>query len=60
MFLMLRLGAFWINVQYICSSDNLQGLVTKGKIELKGMEKALSILKGVLDYLDFKDVHIRS
>ncbi|KAK7851255.1 peroxisomal fatty acid beta-oxidation multifunctional protein aim1 [Quercus suber] len=44
-----------VNVQYICSSDNLQGLVTKGKIELKGMEKALSILKGVLDYSDFKD-----
>lgn len=30
--------------------------MTKGKIELKGMEKALSILKGVLDYSNFKDV----
>lgn len=37
-----------------------KALVTKGKIELKGMEKALSILKGVLDYSDFKDVDIWS
>ena len=40
----------------MCSSANLQGLATKGKFELNRVEKALSILKGVINYSDFKDV----
>ncbi|KAK4757727.1 hypothetical protein SAY87_019028 [Trapa incisa] len=35
---------------------NVQGLVSKGKLTTVKAEKALSMLKGVLDYSDFKDV----
>lgn len=40
----------------MCSSATFQGLATKGKFELNRVEKALSILKGVINYSDFKDV----
>ncbi|KAJ7969590.1 Peroxisomal fatty acid beta-oxidation multifunctional protein [Quillaja saponaria] len=35
---------------------NLHGLVTKGKLMKDKADKALSLLKGVLDYSEFKDV----
>eukprot|EP00262_Sarcandra_glabra_P015136 TRINITY_DN459_c1_g1_i1.p1 TRINITY_DN459_c1_g1~~TRINITY_DN459_c1_g1_i1.p1 ORF type:complete len:726 (+),score=149.29 TRINITY_DN459_c1_g1_i1:112-2289(+) len=35
---------------------NLRGLVTKGKMTQDKMNNALSLLKGVLDYSEFKDV----
>ncbi|XVF34858.1 hypothetical protein REPUB_Repub18cG0094700 [Reevesia pubescens] len=35
---------------------NVQGLVTRGKLTKDKAEKALSMLKGVLDYSEFKDV----
>ena len=35
---------------------NVHGLVTKGKLSRDKAEKALSLVKGVLDYTDFKDV----
>lgn len=45
-----------INVLYFCFAANVQGLVSKGKLTADKAEKALSMLKGVLDYSDFKDV----
>lgn len=39
-----------------CGSANLQGLVTRRKMTRDKMEKALSILKGALDYSEFKHV----
>lgn len=35
---------------------NVQSLVTKGKLAQDKADKALSLLKGVLDYTKFKDV----
>lgn len=35
---------------------NVRGLVTKGKLARDKADKALSLLKGVLDYTEFKDV----
>ncbi|XWS72040.1 hypothetical protein CRYUN_Cryun02cG0006700 [Craigia yunnanensis] len=35
---------------------NVRGLVTRGKLTKDKAEKALSMLKGVLDYSEFKDV----
>ncbi|KAK4761916.1 hypothetical protein SAY87_029800 [Trapa incisa] len=35
---------------------NVQGLVSRGKLTADKAEKALSMLKGVLDYSDFKDM----
>ncbi|KAF8034350.1 hypothetical protein BT93_C0600 [Corymbia citriodora subsp. variegata] len=35
---------------------NVRGLVVRGKLTQGNAEKALSMLKGVLDYADFKDV----
>lgn len=35
---------------------NLRGLATKGKITQAGVDKALSLLKGSLDYAEFKNV----
>ena len=35
---------------------NVRGLVTRGKLTKEKAEKALSMLKGVLDYTEFKDV----
>eukprot|EP00268_Persea_americana_P001832 TRINITY_DN1054_c0_g1_i1.p1 TRINITY_DN1054_c0_g1~~TRINITY_DN1054_c0_g1_i1.p1 ORF type:complete len:725 (+),score=166.25 TRINITY_DN1054_c0_g1_i1:161-2335(+) len=35
---------------------NLRGLATKGKITQAGVDKALSLLKGSLDYNEFKNV----
>lgn len=35
---------------------NVKGLVTKGKLTRDKADKALSLIKGSLDYSDFKDV----
>ena len=35
---------------------NVRGLVTREKLTKDKAEKALSMLKGVLDYTEFKDV----
>ena len=35
---------------------NVRGLVTRGKLTQDKAHKALSMLKGVLDYSEFKDV----
>lgn len=35
---------------------NVRGLANRGKITKDKAEKALSMLKGVLDYSEFKDV----
>lgn len=35
---------------------NVQGLVSRGKLTKDKAEKALSMLKGVLDYSEFRDV----
>lgn len=35
---------------------NVQGLVTRKKLTKDKAEKALTLLKGVLDYSEFKDV----
>ncbi|XVF48536.1 hypothetical protein PTKIN_Ptkin03bG0198600 [Pterospermum kingtungense] len=37
---------------------NLQALVTKGKLDEYGVRKALSFLRGVSDYSEFKDVDL--
>ncbi|RVW38363.1 Peroxisomal fatty acid beta-oxidation multifunctional protein AIM1 [Vitis vinifera] len=37
-------------------TTNVQGLVTKGKLTQDKAHKALSMLKGVLDYSEFKDI----
>lgn len=34
----------------------MKGLVTRGKLTPEKAEKALSLLRGVLDYNEFKDV----
>ena len=43
-----------ISVIYLTA--NLRGLVVKGKLTQDKANKALLILKGSLDYSDFKDV----
>ena len=40
----------------VFDAANVQGLVTKGKLARDKADKALSLLKGVLDYTEFKDV----
>ncbi|PON50536.1 Crotonase superfamily [Parasponia andersonii] len=50
-----------INPEYLLKGRkmveaNVQGLVTKGKLARDKADKALSLLKGVLDYTEFKDV----
>lgn len=45
-----------ISVLYFYLAANVQGLVSKGKLTTDKAEKALSMLKGVLDYSNFKDV----
>ncbi|KAL8136983.1 hypothetical protein V2J09_002984 [Rumex salicifolius] len=50
-----------INSEYLSKGikmiqGNLKGLVTRGKLTPEKAEKALSLLKGVLDYNEFKDV----
>lgn len=37
-------------------TGNVKGLVTRGKLAWDKADKALSLLKGSLDYSDFKDV----
>lgn len=39
-------------------SANLQSRVKKGNMTQEGFEKALSLLRGVLDYEQFRDVDI--
>ncbi|GMN50554.1 hypothetical protein TIFTF001_019698 [Ficus carica] len=50
-----------INSEYLLKGKkmieaNIQGLVTRGKLARDKGEKALSLLKGVLDYSEFNDV----
>ncbi|KAK9947662.1 hypothetical protein M0R45_003276 [Rubus argutus] len=50
-----------INTEYLQKGikmieANVKGLVTKGKLTRDKADKALSLLKGSLDYSDFKDV----
>ncbi|XP_042497276.1 peroxisomal fatty acid beta-oxidation multifunctional protein AIM1-like [Macadamia integrifolia] len=50
-----------VNAEYLqkgmkAIEENLKGLVVKGKMTRDKAEKALSILKGVLDYSEFKNV----
>ncbi|XVF88560.1 hypothetical protein PTKIN_Ptkin19aG0060600 [Pterospermum kingtungense] len=50
-----------INSEYLLKGikvieANVRGLVTRGKLTMDKAEKALSMLKGVLDYAEFKDV----
>ncbi|KAK9142635.1 hypothetical protein Syun_012035 [Stephania yunnanensis] len=50
-----------INAEYLQKGmktiqANLQGLVARGKLTLDKAQKALSVLKGVLDYSEFKTV----
>ncbi|GLT48564.1 hypothetical protein SLA2020_221820 [Shorea laevis] len=50
-----------INSEYLLKGikaikANVQGLVTRGKLTKDKAEKALSMLRGVLDYSEFKDV----
>jgi 3-hydroxyacyl-CoA dehydrogenase len=40
----------------ILPTANLQGLVKRGSLTKDKMNKAMSLLKGALDYSDFKDV----
>jgi len=40
----------------ICVAANLQGFVTRGKLNQDKMKRTLSLLKGTLDYEDLKDV----
>ena len=37
-------------------TGNLEGLVKRGSLTKDKMNKAMSLLKGALDYSDFKDV----
>lgn len=41
---------------FLVSTANVKGLVTKGKLTQDKAQQALSLLKGSLDYSDFKDV----
>lgn len=41
---------------YVNMLANLQSRVRKGKMTSEKFEKAISLLKGVLDYESFKDV----
>lgn len=41
-----------------CMTANVRGLVTRGKLTKQKAEGALSLLKGVLDYSEFKDVDL--
>lgn len=40
----------------MCVTANVRGLVAKGNLTQDKAHKALSMLKGVLDYSEFKDV----
>ena len=40
----------------IFCTGNLEGLVKRGSLTKDKMSKAISLLKGALDYSDFKDV----
>ncbi|KAM6583181.1 hypothetical protein CsatB_010183 [Cannabis sativa] len=42
----------------ILTTPNMQGLVEKGKLVRAKADKALSLHKGVLDYIEFKDVDL--
>ncbi|KAF4384767.1 hypothetical protein G4B88_007075 [Cannabis sativa] len=42
----------------INNAANMRGLVEKGKLARAKPDKALSLLKGVLDYIEFKDVDL--
>ena len=42
------------NINYVTA--NVRGLVTRRKLAQDKADKALSMLKGVLDYSEFKDV----
>jgi 3-hydroxyacyl-CoA dehydrogenase len=45
------------NAKFLCiNSGNLEGLVKKGSLTPDRAKKTISLLKGVLDYSDFKDV----
>lgn len=41
-----------------CLTANVQGLVSRKKLTQDKAEKAVSLLKGVLDYSEFKDVDL--
>ncbi|KAM6583183.1 hypothetical protein CsatB_010185 [Cannabis sativa] len=50
-----------VNLEYLMKGTkmieaNVRGLVTKGKLTRDKADKILSLLKGVLDYTEFKDV----
>ncbi|EXB37512.1 Peroxisomal fatty acid beta-oxidation multifunctional protein AIM1 [Morus notabilis] len=52
-----------VNSEYVLKARkmieaNIQGLITKGKLTQDKAEKALTLLKGVLDYTEFKDVDV--
>lgn len=52
---------FYINVLNFtfvssCVIANVRGLVTKGKLSKDKADRTLSLLKGVLDYSEFRDV----
>lgn len=40
----------------ICVAENLQGFVTRGKLNQEKLKRTLSLLKGTLDFEDLKDV----
>ena len=42
--------------EIIVCAGNLEGLVKRGSLTKDKMNKAISLLKGALDYADFKDV----
>lgn len=44
------------NVSFFLVTANIKGLVSRGKLTQDKAGKALSLLKGVLDYTEFKDV----
>ena len=50
----LALRRVMANINYVTA--NLRGLVTQRKLAKDKADKALSMLKGVLDYSEFKDV----
>lgn len=45
-----------MNFSRIASTANLEGLVKKGSLSQEKMNKALSLVKGALDYSEFKNV----
>lgn len=40
----------------MCDAANVRGLVSRKRLAQDKAEKALSMVKGVLDYSEFKDV----